>query len=125
MGKEKKVETEETRIKKETARIKKLYKDLPVNRKNSLTKLIERAAFMVVSLESMETKIREEGQMVKMRQGEYEIDRAHPLLTTYNAMIKNYTATVKLLDEVFAETNGDQPAPGSKLAKFVNRSKEK
>ena len=112
------------RIAKEVARIKKLYKDLPKNRQDSLKKLIERAAFMAVSLEDMETKIQEEGQVVSMRQGEYTIDRAHPLLTTYNAMIKNYTATVKLLDEVFVETNGDQPSPGSKLAKFVNRRSE-
>ena len=37
-------------IKKETSRIKKLYKDLPENRKKLAEKLIERAAFMLVSL---------------------------------------------------------------------------
>lgn len=114
----------EKKVKKEVSRIKKLYKNLPEIRQDSLQELIKRAAFMVVSLEEMEKTIQREGQIVKMPQGDYEIDRAHPLLSTYNAMIKNYTATVKLLDAVFTETNDGKPAPGSELAKFVNRGKK-
>ena len=98
-------------IKKETSRIKKLYKDLPENRKKLAEKLIERAAFMLVSLEEMERQINQDGNMVTMPQGDYEIERAHPLLTVYNAMIKNYTAVIKQLDAFFI-SDGANSKPG-------------
>lgn len=105
----------EKEIKKEAARIKKLYKDLPEERKKLAEKLIERAAFMAVSLAEMEQKINAEGQIVKMPQGDYEIERAHPLLTVYNSMIKNYTAAIKQLDAFITGANGGVAKPGQEL----------
>lgn len=88
-----------TRIKKEQKRITKLYKNLPKDRLEITKKLIERAAYMLVSLEDMEDKIAADGLVVKMPQGSYTIERAHPLLQQYNAMVKNYNATIKQLNE--------------------------
>lgn len=106
----------EKEIKKEAARIKKIYKDLPEERKKLAEKLIERAAFMAVSLAEMEQKINAEGQVVKMPQGSYTIERAHPLLTAYNAMIKNYTAAIKQLDAAFSDSgSGAASKPGQEL----------
>lgn len=105
----------EKEIKKEAARIKKLYKDLPEERKKLAEKLIERAAFMAVSLAEMEQKINAEGQVVKMPQGDYEIERAHPLLTVYNSMIKNYTAAIKQLDAFITGTGNGVAKPGQEL----------
>ena len=84
-----------TRQKKEQNRIKKIYKNLPKEQLEIAKKLIERAAYMLVSLEDMEAKINEDGLVVKMPQGAYTIERAHPLLQPYNAMVKNYNATIK------------------------------
>ncbi len=109
----------EKEIKKEAARIKKLYKDLPEERKKLAEKLIERAAFMAVSLAEMEQKINTEGQVVKMPQGDYEIERAHPLLTVYNSMIKNYTAAIKQLDAFITGTGGGVAKPGQKLLDWL------
>ena len=55
---------------------------------------------MLVSLEDMEEKINEDGLVVKMPQGSYTIERAHPLLQPYNAMVKNYNATLKQLNDL-------------------------
>ena len=107
-------------IKKETSRIKKLYKDLPENRKKLAEKLIERAAFMLVSLEEMERQINQDGNMVTMPQGDYEIERAHPLLTVYNAMIKNYTAVIKQLDAFFI-SDGANSKPGQELLGWLGK----
>lgn len=106
-------------VKKETARIKKLYKNLPDDRRKLAEKLIERAAFMAVSLSEMERTITAEGQMVKMPQGDYEIDRAHPLLTAYNAMIKNYVTTIKQLDAFLTPDKTTGGKPGEKLIEFI------
>lgn len=103
------------RIKKEYSRLKKLYKDLPDDRKKLSEKLLERAAFMSVSLSEMEETITAEGNMVTMPQGDYEIDRAHPLLAVYNAMIKNYAAVIKQLDAFLTGAGGGVSKPGAAL----------
>ena len=108
------ISMKEASIRKEQLRIKKLYKDLPEDRKKLAEKLIERTAFIAVSLAEMEQTINEEGNVVKMPQGDYEIDRAHPLLTVYNAMIKNYTAVIKQLDALLTGVGGIGK-PGAEL----------
>ncbi len=107
-------------IEQEAKRIKKLYKDLPKNRKELAEKLIERAAFMLVSLQDMEVRINTDGNIVKMPQGDYEIERAHPLLTSYNAMIKNYTAVIKQLDAFFI-SDGAGSKPGQELLGWLGK----
>lgn len=111
------------RRKKEQNRLKKLYANLPKEKLAIVQKLIERAAYMLVSLEDMEAKIEADGQVVVMPQGKYDIERAHPLLTTYNAMIKNYTAVIKQLDDLLPDTDADKA--GQALMMFATKQKPK
>lgn len=108
-----------SRQKKEQNRIKKIYKNLPKERLEIAKKLIERAAYMLVSLEDMEAKISEDGLVVTMPQGSYEIERAHPLLQPYNAMVKNYNATIKQLNEI--SPNSDAEKAGQALMMFATK----
>ena len=108
-----------SRQKKEQNRIKKIYKNLPKERLEIAKKLIERAAYMLVSLEEMEAKISEDGLVVTMPQGSYEIERAHPLLQPYNAMVKNYNATIKQLNEM--SPNSDTEKAGQALMMFATK----
>lgn len=108
-----------SRQKKEQNRIKKIYKNLPKERLEFAKKLIERAAYMLVSLEDMEAKISEDGLVVRMPQGSYEIERAHPLLQPYNAMVKNYNATIKQLNEM--SPNSDAEKAGQALMMFATK----
>lgn len=108
-----------TRQKKEQNRIKKIYKNLPKEQLEIAKKLIERAAYMLVSLEDMEAKINEDGLVVKMPQGAYTIERAHPLLQPYNAMVKNYNATIKQLSELSPSTEADKA--GQALMMFATK----
>ena len=107
------------RKKKEQNRIKKLYKNLPKDKLEIAKKLMERAAYMLVSLEDMEEKINEDGLVVKMPQGSYTIERAHPLLQPYNAMVKNYNATLKQLNDLLP--NADAEAAGQALMMFATK----
>lgn len=107
------------RQKKEQNRIKKIYKNLPGEQFEIAKKLIERAAYMLVSLEDMEAKISEDGLVVVMPQGSYEIERAHPLLQPYNAMVKNYNATIKQLSELSPNTEADKA--GQALMMFATK----
>lgn len=108
-----------SRQKKEQNRIKKIYKNLPKERLEIAKKLIERATYMLVSLEDMEQKISEDGLVVTMPQGSYEIERAHPLLQPYNAMVKNYNATIKQLNEM--SPNSDTEKAGQALMMFATK----
>lgn len=105
------------RQKKELSRIKKIYANLSEERLKIAEKLFARAAYMLVSLEDMEAKINEDGLVVEMPQGAYKIERAHPLLQPYNAMVKNYNATIKQLDDLLP--NSEAEAAGQALMKFV------
>ena len=74
---------------------------------------------MLVSLEDMEEKINADGLVVKMPQGAYTIERAHPLLQQYNAMIKNYNATIKQLSDL--SPNNEAEKAGQALMQFVTK----
>jgi len=108
-----------TRTKKEQRRIAKLYKNLPKDRLEITKKLIERAAYMLVSLEEMEEKIASDGLVVEMPQGNYTIERAHPLLQQYNAMVKNYNSTIKQLNESLPPVEAEQA--GQALMMFATK----
>ena len=106
---------------KELRRIKKLFKEMPDNWKKVNEKLFIRAANMAVFLSEMEEKLATEGLIVSMPQGDYEIDRAHPLLQQYNSMVKNYNATIKQLSEALPPAAAEKA--GSMLMSFVKQPK--
>ena len=83
-----------SKIKKKKSVLTKLYKNLPTDRLTLAKDLIERAAYMMVKLEEMEEIIDRDGLMMKMDQGKYDIDRAHPLLASYTTMVKSYRPAV-------------------------------
>jgi len=121
-GSENKMEkTTDSRIKKEKARIAKLFKNLPEERQALVAGLINRAAYMAVSLEDMEQTINDDGMLMEMSQGSYSIQRAHPLITQYNSMIKNYNSTIKLLCDNLPAAAAQQA--GDALMKFVTGKK--
>lgn len=111
-----------SRQKKEQNRIKKIYKNLPKERLEIAKKLIERAAYMLVSLEDMEQIISTDGLVVTMPQGSYEIERAHPLLQPYNAMVKNYNATIKQLNELSPGVEAEKA--GQALMMFATKPQQ-
>ena len=109
--------SKEERMKKEQRRIAKLFRDLPKDRREVTKKLVDRAAYMTVSLEDMEEIINTDGLIIEMPQGDYSICRAHPLIASYNAMIKNFNATIKQLTEALPPVAAE--AAGQALMKFV------
>ena len=115
-------DTLKARQKKEISRLNKVYKNLPKGARENVKKLIERAAYMLISLEDMEAKIDDDGLVVPMEQGSYIINRAHPLLQPYNTMVKNYNATVKQLNELLPSQYLE--TAGSKVVEFITEPKQ-
>ena len=84
---------------KKILKVAKIFKNLPKERKDIINSLIQRAVFMEEKLTEMEGRIDEDGVIVSMQQGDYSIDRAHPLIAQYNTTVKNYAAIIKQLCE--------------------------
>ena len=57
--------------------------------------LIAEIEFMKKTLTSLKKEINTNGVVTEMCQGKYNISRANPAITAYNAMVKNYNSTIK------------------------------
>ena len=105
--------------KRELAKFKKIFANMPEDKKKINECLIERAVFMREKLADMEQRIDADGVIVSMSQGNYNIDRAHPLISQYNAMVKNYSAVIKQLCEALPPTDADRV--GETLLAFATK----
>jgi hypothetical protein len=111
---------EDNRENKEIKRLKAIYKNLPSDKLGVIEKLIERAAYMLITLQDMEKKISEDGLLLEMSQGNYSISRAHPLLSPYNSTIKNYASVIKQMNDLLP--SAEQETAGQALMDFVSRT---
>lgn len=62
--------------------------------------LLDKAEFMEETLKILQEKVKKDGVVTSMCQGNYEIDRENPALRSYNTTIKNYTSVIKQLNDM-------------------------
>lgn len=92
------------KIKKETNRLKKLFKEIPENRKKLVQRTIENAAFMSVTLEDLMKHIKIYGVKEEYMNGKNQFGYKESVESkTYNNMIKNYTNIIKHLNDLLPE----------------------
>ena len=98
----KKVMTKDKRISAEKTRLTKIYSDLTGERKRVIEGLINRAAFMRISLEDMEADIDANGFTEFFTQSEKTdpYERERPIARLYNTMNKNYQSIIKQLSDL-------------------------
>lgn len=93
--------TKEQKIKKEIARLKRVFKDLDKNKLQTVESLIKNAAFMAVSLEELQEIINAEGYVVEYQNGENQKGtKQSDAVKTYIAMTKNHAAIIKQLTDL-------------------------
>jgi hypothetical protein len=105
LGVKKDLISKEKEITKERNRLRRIFKDLDKNQKESAIGLIEEAAFMRITLKGLKDDINEHGVVDEMPQGEYTIFRESPTVKTYNTMIQRYTAACKELNNLLPKDN--------------------
>src|SRR5690606_26480354 len=98
-------EEKEKRIKREEARLKKIFADLPEDIRRVAEGLIKEAAFMRVTLEETRAVIDREGVIERFEQGAQRFLREHPATKVYAAMINRYSAVVKQLIDLLPDGN--------------------
>ena len=93
--------TKEQKIKKEIARLKRVFKDLDKNKLQTVESLIKNAAFMAVSLEELQEIINDEGYVVEYQNGENQkATKQSDAVKTQIAMTKNHAAIIKQLTDL-------------------------
>ena len=92
------------KIKKETNRLKKLYKDLDKNKNQLVLKLIENAAFMSITLENLKEEIKNNGVKEFYMNGKGQFGYKESVESkNYNVTIKNYMNVIKQLNDMLPE----------------------
>ena len=87
------------------AEIKQYYKDLPEERRTFAEKLLTKMFFMEQTLRKLETDIRKNGAVIETTNGNgFQVVQENPAQKTYNTMVKNYNATVRLLLDMLPES---------------------
>jgi len=106
------------RIECEIKRLSGLFKDVPSEQRQIALNLIQRVAFMQITLEDMEEDIKTKGTLELSRTLPRKL-RERPVVKMYNAMLKNYTSTMKQLLAGLPSQNSD--AGDDELLRFLKR----
>ncbi|MCG7838093.1 hypothetical protein MI410_08450 [Staphylococcus epidermidis] len=113
------------RIKKELSKLKKIYKDIPKDKMIIVDGLINRAAFMRISLEDMEQDIHKDGFVEMFSQSETQTpyERERPVARLYNSMNKNYQSIIKELTShlKYLDEDHDEVQNNSVIEAFAKR----
>jgi hypothetical protein len=90
------------RISKEEKRLRQIYKDIAKENKAIIDGLIQRAAYMRVTLEIMEGDLDSKGYVELFTQSEKTepYERERPVARLYNTMNKNYQSIIKQLSDL-------------------------
>lgn len=90
------------RIKKEVLRLKRIYKNIDKDNKAIIDGLIQRAAYMRITLEDWELDIMENGctEMFTQSINTPPYERERPVARLYNTMNGNYQKIIKQLSEL-------------------------
>ena len=94
--------TKLTRIKREKKRLEKIFQGLEKNKLDTCAALIDRAAFITISLEDLEEELNETGWVETYQNGESQFGmKKSPAADVHISLTKNLNAIMKqLLDLV-------------------------
>lgn len=98
----KKEKTKDSRIIGEEKRLRKIYKNIDADNKAIIDGLMQRAAYMRITLEDWERDIDENGYFEMFTQSEKTdpYERERPVIRLYNTMNKNYQSIIKQLSDL-------------------------
>ena len=117
----KKETTKDERIKKEVRRLNRIYKDIDKDNKAIIDGLIQRAAYMRVTLEDWEEDIIENGVTEMFTQSEKTepYERERPVARLYNTMNKNYQSLIKQLSDLVPKEAPTKGVEDDGFADFI------
>ena len=114
--------TKDERIIKEERRLKRIYKNIDKDNKAIIDGLIQRAAYMRVTLEDWEEDIMENGYYEMFTQSEKTdpYERERPVARLYNTMNANYQKIIKQLSDLVPKEAPTKGVEDDGFADFIN-----
>ena len=99
-----KEEEKDKRIRKELRRLRKFFSGADPTQLGIAENLIQNAAFIKVTLEELQEKMKSEGLIDIYQNGENQMGtKQSSALQAYNNLIRNYTAVIKQLSGIMPE----------------------
>ncbi len=111
----------ELRIENEKNRLMKLFKDVPISKLNLCNSLIQRTAFITISMEDLEALINAEGYVEKLEQGNQKMNIESKYLKSYIALTKSLSTILKDLYTNFSQYINDETE--DELSELAKRRK--
>jgi len=111
--------SKEKRIFEEKKKLKNIFKDFENDKKILINGLIERAAYMLVTLEDYEKDIDENGYIELFSQSDKlePYERERPVIRLYNTMNKNYLSIIRQLRDLLPK---DETEKTDELLEFIS-----
>lgn len=111
--------SKDERIKKEIKKLNGLFKNIEPKLKKVVQPLIEKAAFMSVTLDDLQNHINQNGVVEEYKNGENQYGtKKSPQVEIYNTMIKNYSSVIKQLTDLVPKEVPKEEDDG--FSEFVN-----
>lgn len=114
-------EEKDRQTKKEMLKLRRLFKNLPPDKKKATEGLIQEAAFMKVTLEEARYVIDQEGILETFEQGSQKFLREHPATKVYNTMIQRYATVCKQLFDMIPDPDAGKQAEDELMAFVKSR----
>lgn len=115
--------TRETRINKAIKAIRSLLSDLSTTQMKTVMPLVERIAFMQITLEDLEADINENGatELFSQSPNTPPYERERPSIRMYNSIISNYNKSSKQLYDMIPAGDNNKKNAGDELLEFLNK----
>lgn len=111
----------DTMIKREITKYKKMFRDIAEDKKPFAERMYTQAAFMFATLTELQETVNADGAIVTCVNGNgFEVKMENPAQKSYNIMIKNYNATIKILVDLLPK-GGEQKE--DELMQFIKGGK--
>ena len=88
---------------KKTADIKdlrKVFEAINDEKSKLALSLLDKAEFLEETLQELKARVKLDGVVTEMCQGDYTIERENPALKSYHTTVKNYTSVIKQLNDM-------------------------
>lgn len=111
----------DTEIKKEIAKLNKIFKDIPEDKKKLCEGLIQNAAFMYVTLSELQQEVIKHGAMISYTSGNgFDTIKDNPAQKAYTTMIARYSGIINQLSSLLPDQKAEGiNKAGENLARLV------
>lgn len=105
-------------IKREIAKLNKIFAEIPDDKKELVEGLIQNAAFMHVELQDLQEEIKKNGAVIPCQSGNgFETIKDNPAQKAYTTMIARYSAVIGQLDGFLPSTKAKEVSKAGDLLK--------